>query len=107
MAWGCGFGADLVQALDMSCLTPASCAQEAKWRILASHRSGETEDTFLADITVGLACGQLKSGALARCEVLFHAQVALLLLHRLGLTAQSCACECPSDSLARRWSAAA
>ena len=44
------------------------CVQGAKWRILASHRSGETEDTFLADITVGLACGQLKSGALARCE---------------------------------------
>ena len=40
--------------------------QEAKRGILASHRSGETEDSFLADITAGLACGQLKSGAPAR-----------------------------------------
>ena len=35
---------------------------------MASHRSGETEDTFLADFTVGIGCGELKSGAPCRTE---------------------------------------
>ncbi|CAL5220022.1 g1968 [Coccomyxa viridis] len=59
-------------------------AKEAKWRILASHRSGETEDTFLADITVGLACGQLKSGALARSERLAKYNQLLRIEEELG-----------------------
>ncbi|MYR62369.1 phosphopyruvate hydratase, partial [Streptomyces sp. SID625] len=33
-----------------------------------SHRSGETEDAFIADLAVGTGCGQLKSGAPARGE---------------------------------------
>jgi enolase len=35
---------------------------------MVSHRSGETEDTFIADLAVGAGCGQLKSGAPARGE---------------------------------------
>ena len=35
---------------------------------MVSHRSGETEDTFIADLTVGSGCGQLKTGAPARGE---------------------------------------
>ncbi len=35
---------------------------------MVSHRSGETEDSFIADLTVGTGCGQLKSGAPARGE---------------------------------------
>ncbi|GAA2489018.1 phosphopyruvate hydratase [Actinocorallia cavernae] len=35
---------------------------------MISHRSGETEDTFIADLAVGTGCGQLKSGAPARGE---------------------------------------
>jgi enolase len=35
---------------------------------MVSHRSGETEDSFIADLTVGSGCGQLKSGAPARGE---------------------------------------
>ncbi len=62
----CQGGPEMSAPQQSPCPSHASCMQEAKWRILASHRSGETEDTFLADITVGLACGQLKSGALAR-----------------------------------------
>ena len=37
-------------------------------KVMASHRSGETEDTFLADFTVGIGCGELKSGAPCRTE---------------------------------------
>jgi enolase len=35
---------------------------------MVSHRSGETEDTFIADLAVGTGCGQLKTGAPARGE---------------------------------------
>lgn len=34
---------------------------------MASHRSGETEDAFIADLAVGLATGQIKTGAPCRC----------------------------------------
>jgi enolase len=43
-------------------------AFEAGWNTMVSHRSGETEDTFISDLCVGLATGQIKSGAPARGE---------------------------------------
>ena len=42
--------------------------RRAGYRQFVSHRSGETEDTFIADLAVGTGCGQLKSGAPARGE---------------------------------------
>ncbi|MEV4701875.1 phosphopyruvate hydratase [Actinoplanes sp. NPDC049316] len=42
--------------------------REAGWAQMVSHRSGETEDTFIADLAVGTGCGQLKTGAPARGE---------------------------------------
>ena len=42
--------------------------REAGWAQMVSHRSGETEDSFIADLAVGSGCGQLKSGAPARGE---------------------------------------
>ena len=41
-------------------------AKEAGWGVMASHRSGETEDSFIADLSVGLATGQIKTGAPCR-----------------------------------------
>ena len=38
------------------------------WKVMVSHRSGETEDTFIADLAVGLGCGMLKAGAPCRGE---------------------------------------
>lgn len=38
------------------------------WGVTVSHRSGETEDSFIADLVVGLDCGQIKTGAPARSE---------------------------------------
>lgn len=38
------------------------------WKPFVSHRSGETEDTFIADLSVGLACPIIKSGSLSRTE---------------------------------------
>eukprot|EP00246_Nothoceros_aenigmaticus_P008026 TRINITY_DN224_c0_g1_i1.p1 TRINITY_DN224_c0_g1~~TRINITY_DN224_c0_g1_i1.p1 ORF type:complete len:495 (-),score=105.53 TRINITY_DN224_c0_g1_i1:421-1872(-) len=43
-------------------------AQKAGWGVMASHRSGETEDSFIADLAVGLATGQIKTGAPCRSE---------------------------------------
>jgi enolase len=42
--------------------------REAGWAQMVSHRSGETEDTFIADLAVATGCGQLKTGAPARGE---------------------------------------
>jgi enolase len=44
-------------------------AKEAGWGVMASHRSGETEDSFIADLSVGLATGQIKTGAPCRWVV--------------------------------------
>ncbi len=43
-------------------------AQNTGWRSIVSHRSGETEDTFIADLAVGLQTGQIKTGSLSRSE---------------------------------------
>jgi enolase len=43
-------------------------AQESKWGAMVSHRSGETVDTFIADLTVAMRTGHLKSGAPCRGE---------------------------------------
>lgn len=46
----------------------ANLALKNKWNVVVSHRSGETEDTFIADLVVGLSTGQSKFGAPARSE---------------------------------------
>jgi enolase len=43
-------------------------AQQAGWTAVVSHRSGETEDTTIADLAVGLSTGQIKTGAPCRSE---------------------------------------
>ncbi|KAJ8978438.1 hypothetical protein NQ317_017641 [Molorchus minor] len=43
-------------------------AKSAGWGTMVSHRSGETEDTFIADLVVGLSTGQIKTGAPCRSE---------------------------------------
>ncbi len=43
-------------------------AQRNGYRAIVSHRSGETEDTFIADLAVATDCGQIKTGSLSRSE---------------------------------------
>jgi enolase len=43
-------------------------AQRAGWRAIISHRSGETEDTTIADLAVALNTGQIKTGSISRSE---------------------------------------
>lgn len=45
-----------------------SMAQAAKYITIMSHRSGETEDAIIADLAVGLACEEIKTGSLCRGE---------------------------------------
>jgi enolase len=49
-------------------LEAANLAKRHKYRVMASHRSGDTEDPWVADLSVGIGCGQIKSGAPARGE---------------------------------------
>ena len=46
----------------------ASIAFKNKWNVIVSHRSGETEDSFIADLCVGIGANQCKFGAPARSE---------------------------------------
>ncbi len=43
-------------------------AQKNNYKTIISHRSGETEDTFIADFAVGLSLGQIKTGSLSRVD---------------------------------------
>jgi len=43
-------------------------AREAGYACVMSHRSGETEDTTIADLAVATGCGQIKTGAPSRSE---------------------------------------
>ena len=49
-------------------LDAVTMAQHANYRSMLSHRSGETEDTTIADLAVATNCGQIKTGAPARTE---------------------------------------
>ena len=51
---------------------------------MVSHRSGETEDTTIADLTVGLRTGQIKTGAPARSERLAKLNQILRIEEELG-----------------------
>ncbi|MFH1749283.1 MAG: phosphopyruvate hydratase [bacterium] len=49
-------------------LKTVEIATENRYSQIISHRSGETEDTYIADLAVGIGCGQIKTGSLTRSE---------------------------------------
>jgi len=49
-------------------INSAKLAFNNGWAVQVSHRSGETNDSFIADFAVGIGCGQIKSGAPSRGE---------------------------------------
>lgn len=59
-------------------------AQNSGWGVMVSHRSGETEDTFIADLVVGLGTGQIKTGAPARSERLAKYNQIMRIEEELG-----------------------
>ena len=59
-------------------------AQRAGWNAVISHRSGETEDTFIADLAVGTGAGQIKTGSLCRSERICKYNQLLRIEEELG-----------------------
>jgi len=49
-------------------LNAIKMAHDQGWTAVVSHRSGETEDSFISDLVVGTSCGQIKTGAPARSD---------------------------------------
>ena len=62
-------------------------AKEAGLGAIISHRSGDTEDSFIADMCVGLGAGQIKTGAPARAERTAKYSRLLFIEHELGKNA--------------------
>jgi len=63
-------------------------AQSNGWGVMVSHRSGETEDAFIADLVVGLGTGQIKTGAPCRSERLSKYNQLLRIEEELGANAR-------------------
>lgn len=63
-------------------------AHRAGWATVVSHRSGETEDSTIADIVVGLNTGQIKTGAPARSDRVAKYNQLLRIEHDLGANAR-------------------
>lgn len=65
-------------------LDAIALAKKSGYRTVVSHRSGETEDTFIADLAVGTNCGQIKTGSLCRSERVAKYNRLLAIEHELG-----------------------
>jgi enolase len=63
-------------------------AAEAGYSSITSHRSGETEDTFIADLAVGTDCGQIKTGSASRTDRIAKYNQLLRIEEMLGSRAQ-------------------
>ncbi len=62
--------------------------QKAGWNYIISHRSGETEDTFMADFAVAMSGGQIKTGSASRSERIAKYNRLLEIEQELGVAAQ-------------------
>ncbi|MDD5026477.1 MAG: phosphopyruvate hydratase [Candidatus Peribacteraceae bacterium] len=62
--------------------------QDAGWKAVVSHRSGETEDTFIAHLAVGLKTGQIKTGSASRSERVCKYNQLLRIEEQLGKKAR-------------------
>jgi enolase len=62
----------------------SNMSQAAGWGVMVSHRSGETEDNFIADLVVGLGTGEIKTGAPCRSDRLAKYNQLLRIDEELG-----------------------
>jgi enolase len=63
-------------------------AHKAGYTAVMSHRSGETEDATIADLAVATACGQIKTGSLARSDRVAKYNQLLRIEEQLGSQAR-------------------
>ena len=68
-------------------LDAVEIAQRAAWGTVFSHRSGETEDTTIADLAVATSAGQIKTGSLSRSDRLAKYNQLIRIEEQLGETA--------------------
>lgn len=71
---------ETLQAIEM--------AKEAGYTTVISHRSGETEDTFIADLAVGVNAGQIKTGSLSRTDRIAKYNQLIRIEEELGASAR-------------------
>lgn len=76
-------------------------AQENNYTAVMSHRSGETEDTTIADLSVALRTGQIKTGSVSRTDRICKYNQLLRIEEELGREARYAAREIPQKSEAR------
>lgn len=69
-------------------LETVAMAQKAGYGAVISHRSGETEDAFIADFAVGTGAGQIKTGSLCRSERIAKYNRLITIEHELGRKAR-------------------
>jgi enolase len=63
-------------------------AKEAGYTCVVSHRSGETEDTFIADLVVATGAGQIKTGSASRTDRIAKYNQLLRIEEELGTSAK-------------------
>jgi enolase len=68
-------------------LDAISMAQQADFGVIVSHRSGETEDTTIADLAVATSAGQIKTGSLSRSDRIAKYNQLLRIEQQLGASA--------------------
>jgi len=68
-------------------INAVSMAQRSNYTSIMSHRSGETEDTTIADLAVALNCGQIKTGSCSRSDRMAKYNQLLRIEEELGSTA--------------------
>jgi enolase len=69
-------------------LRSVELAHRVDWTTIISHRSGETEDAFIADLAVATGSGQIKTGSLARSERVCKYNQLLRIEEELGASAE-------------------
>jgi len=69
-------------------LQAISMAHEAGYTAISSHRSGETEDTFIADLAVATNCGQIKTGSASRSDRIAKYNQLIRIEQQLGSAAK-------------------
>ena len=69
-------------------LSTVSLAQSSNYGVVMSHRSGETEDTTIADLSVATNCGQIKTGSLSRSDRVAKYNRLLRIEEQLGNKAE-------------------
>ena len=67
-------------------LDAVALVQQAGWASVISHRSGETEDTTIADLAVGTGAGQIKTGSASRTDRVAKYNQLLRIEEELGAT---------------------